>query len=261
MTTDTQAQDEVVRYTQDGGVAVITLNRPSQKNAINLAVTHRMVEILQDFDSRSDLSVAIITGAGGVFCAGMDLKAFLKGERPSIPEYGFAGITQKPPRKPVIAAVEGYALAGGFEIVLSCDLVVAARGARFGVPEVKRGLVAAAGGLVRLPRKIAPQIAMEYLLTGDMLDADRAYGLGLVNILTEDGGALEGALGLAKRISANGPLAVAMTKQVIDYSRRWSEDEWYLAQREMSQPVFTSEDAKEGARAFAEKRAPQWQGR
>lgn len=243
------------------GVLVITINRARAKNAVTLAVAEGIAAALDTLDARPDLSVAVITGAGGSFCAGMDLKAFLRGERPSIPGRGFAGITQQPPRKPLIAAVEGYALAGGCEIVLACDLVVAARGSKFGLPEVKRGLIAAAGGLQRLPERVPRNVAMELALTGDFVTAERFHDLGLVNTLTEPGGALDGAIALADRIAANGPLAVAASKQIMVEYVTWPHEDRWTPQRAISDAVNASEDAKEGARAFAEKRPPVWQGR
>jgi enoyl-CoA hydratase len=251
---------EVV-VTAEEGVMVITLNRPHAKNAVTLAVAEGVAAALDQLDARDDLAVGIITGAGGTFCAGMDLKAFLRGERPSLPGRGFAGITEAPPATPLIAAVEGYALAGGCEIVLACDMVTAGRGARFGIPEAKRGLVAAAGGLLRLPERIPRAIAMELALTGGFLDAPRAYDLGLVNRLTNDGSALDEALELARAIAANGPLATRASKRVIVESRGWPVAERFARQREIIESVMTSEDAREGARAFAEKRRPNWQGR
>jgi enoyl-CoA hydratase len=242
-------------------VLVIRINRPQAKNAITRAVSEGIAAALDELDARPDLSVAVITGVGGTFCAGMDLKAFLRGERPSIPGRGFGGITEAPPAKPIIAAVEGYALAGGCEIMLACDMVVAGRGARFGIPEVKRGLVAAAGGLLRLPERISPVIAMELALTGDFLGAERAHAVGLVNEVVHDGCALDAALALADRIAANGPLAVAASKRIIREAAAWSVEERFIRQRAIVEPVYESEDAKEGARAFAEKRGPNWQGR
>jgi enoyl-CoA hydratase len=243
------------------GVMVITINRPAVRNAVNGAVAAGVAAALDDLDQRDDLHVGIIAGAGGTFCAGMDLKAFLRGERPSLPGRGFAGITARPPAKPFIAAVEGYALAGGCEIVLACDMVVAARGARFGIPEVKRGLVAAAGGLLRLPERIPRNVAMELALTGDFLPAERAHALGLVNWLTDDGAALDGARDLARSVAANGPLAIRATKRVIAESPSWPPGEQAERQLEIIEPVFASSDAQEGARAFAEKRPPRWQAR
>ena len=259
--TSTAPRTQEVLTEERSGVLVITINRPQAKNAVTLAVSEGVAAALDELDARDDLTVAIITGAGGTFCAGMDLKVFLEGERPSIPGRGFAGITERPPRKPVIAAVEGYALAGGCEVAIACDVVVAAHGSRFGIPEVKRGLVAAAGGLQRLPQRIPRNVAMELALTGDMVPAQRLHDLGLVNHLTEDGGALAGAHELAGRIAANGPLAVAASKQIMVESAGWSDEERGQRQIEIAEPVLASQDAKEGARAFAEKRPAQWQGR
>jgi enoyl-CoA hydratase len=190
----------------------------------------------------------------------MDLKAFLRGEVTRVEGRGILGIAMTPPRKPLIAAVEGYALAGGFEAVLACDLTVAARNAQFGIPEVKRGLAAAAGGLMRLPRLIPPRIAMELALTGDMISAERAAQYGLVNVLTDPGEALQEAKRLAARIIANAPLSVAASKRVIVESRDWPLAEMFARQQEITGPVLQSADAREGAAAFAEKRNPNWKG-
>lgn len=251
--------DEVL-YTAEDGVAVITINRPQAKNAVNAAVARGIAEALDDLDARKDLAVGIITGAGGTFCAGMDLKAFMKGEVPLVEGRGFGGFAEAPPKKPLIAAVEGYALAGGFEAVLACDLVVAAENAKFGIPEAKRGLVAGAGGLLRLQHRIPRNLAMEFALTGDFVDAPRLAGLGLVNHVTAQGGALEGARELAARVAANGPLAVRVSKQIITESDDWATSEMWERQNELAGPVFVSQDAMEGAMAFAEKRAPVWKG-
>ncbi|RVW06718.1 crotonase/enoyl-CoA hydratase family protein [Rhodococcus spongiicola] len=251
--------DEVLRERR-GRAMVITINRPDARNAINGAVSRGLAAAVDELDGDDGLSLGILTGAGGNFCAGMDLKAFVAGENILAPGRGL-GFTEVPPRKPLIAAVEGYALAGGTELVLATDLVVASREAKFGIPEVKRGLVAGAGGLLRLPRRIPYQKAMEYALTGDAFTAEEAAAYGLVNTLTEPGGALEGALALAERVTANGPLAVAKTKEVIIRSADWSSDEAFARQLETIAPVFVSEDAREGATAFAEKRAPVWKGR
>jgi enoyl-CoA hydratase len=250
--------DEILTERQ-GRTLVITINRPEARNAFNLAVTKGLADGMDELDATPELSVAIVTGAGGNFCAGMDLKAFVAGEVVSIPGRGI-GFTEQPPRKPVIAAVEGYALAGGTEIVLATDLVVAARNAKFGIPEVKRGLVAAGGGLLRLPHRIPYQKALELALTGDNFTAEEAADWGFVNVLTEPGEALAGALALAERITKNGPLAVAVTKEIIVKSAGWSEDEMWRKQSELIRPVFSSKDAIEGATAFAEKRAPNWTG-
>ncbi|MGB0436646.1 MAG: crotonase/enoyl-CoA hydratase family protein [Mycobacterium sp.] len=250
--------DEVL-VERHGRVLVITINRPEVRNAFNLAVAKGLAAAMDELDDTAELSVAIVTGAGGNFCAGMDLKAFMAGEVPAIRGRGI-GFTERPPRKPVIAAVEGYALAGGTEIVLATDLVVAAKNAKFGIPEVKRGLVAAGGGLLRLPHRIPYQKALELALTGDSFTAAEAAQWGFVNVLTEPDQALAGALALAERITANGPLAVAVTKQVIAKSVDWSEEEMWKKQRELISPVFASKDAMEGATAFAEKRKPNWTG-
>ncbi|UGQ39743.1 crotonase/enoyl-CoA hydratase family protein [Rhodococcus aetherivorans] len=251
--------DEVL-LERRGRILVITINRPEARNAVNAAVSHALAAAVDELDADPDLSVGVLTGAGGNFCAGMDLKAFVAGENVAVPGKGL-GFTEAPPRKPIIAAVEGFALAGGTELVLATDLVVAAADARFGIPEVKRGLVAAGGGLLRLPTRIPYQKAMELALTGDAFTAEEAHGYGFVNVLTEPGGALEGALALAERITANGPLAVAATKEVIAKAADWPADEAFDMQREIVGPVFVSEDAREGATAFAEKRSPVWKGR
>ncbi|MBO0803004.1 MAG: crotonase/enoyl-CoA hydratase family protein [Nocardiopsaceae bacterium] len=243
------------------GILVITINRPEARNAVNAVVASGVAAALDDLDLRDDLAVGIITGAGGTFCAGMDLKGFLRGESPNVPGRGFAGLAEASVAKPLIAAVEGYALAGGCEVALACDMVVAARGAKFGIPEVKRGLAAGAGGLLRLPERIGPNVAMELALTGDFLGAERAHALGLVNRLTDDGAALPGARELAATIAANGPLGVRASKRVIAESPSWPAAERWRRQGEILSPVFTSADAQEGARAFAEKRPPRWQGR
>lgn len=252
--------NEAVLVEASNGIQLITINRPQAKNAINLAVAEGIAAAMDELEARADLRVAIITGAGGSFCAGMDLKAFVQGERPFLEGRGFAGLVERLPSKPLIAAVEGYALAGGFEIALACDLIVAADNASFGIPEVKRGLVAAAGGLMRLPRQFPERIAMELALTGDILPAQRAYALGLINHLTEPGGTLADARRLAEKIVANGPLAVAASKRIIRESADWSTTEMFPRQEPLVAPVLASADAQEGARAFAEKRAPVWKG-
>jgi enoyl-CoA hydratase len=242
-----------------GNVLIVTLNRPEAKNAANKALAEGVAAAMDRLDSDNDLRVGIITGAGGTFCSGMDLKGFLAGETPHVPGKGFAGLTEAPPAKPLIAAVDGYALAGGFEIALACDLIVANKDSKFGIPEVKRGLAAAAGGLVRLPRQIPQRLAMELALTGEFVSAQRAYEMGLINRVVE-GVALEGALQLAEAISANGPLAVAASKKVIREQQDWSQAEQWKNQYALTAAVFTSSDAREGAAAFAQKRAPNWTG-
>lgn len=250
--------DTVLTDVEDG-VLVITLNRPEAKNAVNKALAEGVAAALERLDSDDDLRVGIITGAGGTFCSGMDLKGFLKGESPVVEGRGFAGLTLRPPEKPLIAAVEGYALAGGMEVALSCDLIVANQDAKFGIPEVKRGLVAGAGGLIRMPRQIPSRLAMEYALTGDFIDAARAFDIGLINRVTE-GAALDAAKELAGRINENGPLAVRISKQIVQQQAEWSADNMWDEQTELMKPVFTSKDAREGAAAFAEKRKPEWTG-
>ncbi len=249
--------DQVLVAASDG-VLIITLNRPETRNAATLAIAQGVAAALDELDRRPDLHAAVITGAGGTFCSGMDLKAFLRGERPRIEGRGFAGLTEKPPQKPLIAAVEGYALAGGFEIVLACDLVVAAEDAKFGLPEVKRGLVATAGGLVRLPRQLPQRLAMEMALTGNMISAARLYESGLINRVVPTGRALEAAQTLARTIAENGPLATMTSKRIIMESADWPTDELFARQRVLSDPVFQSPDAQEGAAAFAQKRKPVW---
>ncbi len=240
---------------------IITINRPAMRNAVNRAVSHGVCAAIDELEARDDLRVGILTGAGGTFCAGMDLKAFLQGEVIRIEGRGLLGISMTPPRKPLIAAVEGYALAGGFEAMLTCDLAVAARDAQFGLPEAKRGLVAGGGGLMRLPRLIAPRIALELALTGDMISAERAAQLGLLNLVTEPGEALTEARRLAARIIANAPLSVAASKRVMVEQQDWSLAERFTRQQEITGPVIASADAREGAAAFAEKRPANWQGR
>jgi enoyl-CoA hydratase len=249
-----------VQVEVDGAVAVITINRPQARNAINAAVANGIASALDELDERKDVSVLVLTGAGGYFSSGMDLKAFLGGELPWVEGRGFGGIVENPPAKPIIAAVEGYALAGGFELVLSCDIVVASREAKFGLPEPKRGLVAGAGGLLRLPRRIPYHIAMEIALTGDFYPATRLAELGLVNRVTEPGEALAAAKELAAKIAENAPLALKGSKRIIVESADWSREEMFERQRSIVDPIFGSKDAMEGAAAFAEKRAPRWSG-
>ena len=251
--------DDVLAEVIDG-VAVITINRPQARNAVNEAVARSIAAAIDDFDSRSDITSLILTGAGGTFCAGMDLKGFLAGENSAAGGRGFGGITQRPPDKPVIAAVEGYALAGGFEIVLSCDLVVASEGALFGLPEVSRGLVAGAGGLFRLPRRIPYHLAMEIILTGAKVPAARLHAAGLINRLVPAGEALTQARVLAAEIGRNAPLSLAASKRIVAESADWPLAEGFDRQAEIAGPVFFSADAREGALAFAEKRPPVWKG-
>jgi enoyl-CoA hydratase/carnithine racemase len=251
---------EAVLVDVDGAVAVLTINRPEARNAVNGAVAAGIAGAVGELDHRKDVSVLILTGAGGTFSAGMDLKGFLSGDNPLEGGRGFGGITEQPPAKPVIAAVEGYALAGGFELALACDLIVASEEARFGLPEVTRGLVAGAGGLLRLPRRIPYHIAMEVALTGERFPAARLHEAGLINRVVPAGQALAAARELAAKIAANAPLALAATKRVMVESQDWSAAAAFARQGEIIAPVFGSKDAMEGAAAFAEKRPPVWRG-
>jgi len=244
----------------DEGLMTITLNRPEVRNAIDRDLSYEVCAAVDELDERDELRVAILAGAGGTFCSGMDLKAFVRGEVTRVEGRGLMGIARTPPTKPMIAAVEGHAVAGGLEAALACDLLVAARDARFGLPEVRRGLAAAGGGLIRLPRLIPPRIAMELALTGDTVDAELLYRHGLVNRLTEPGQALSEAEALARRIAANAPLAVAASKRVITEQRDWPTAESFDRQEEIAGQLLASADAREGAVAFAEKRPPVWTG-
>jgi enoyl-CoA hydratase len=255
-----QPMSDAVLTEVSDGVAVISINRPEARNAVNGEVARGVAAAIEEFDSGLDVRVLVLTGTGGTFSAGMDLKGFLSGDVPAAGDRGFGGIVQRPPAKPVIAAVEGYALAGGFELVLACDLVVASEAAKFGLPEVRRGLVAGAGGLLRLPRRIPYHLAMEIALTGEHYTAARLYQAGLVNEIVPAGQALAAARNLASRIALAGPLALQATKRVITESADWSSADAFDRQSEIIRPVFTSADAREGAMAFAEKRAPNWRG-
>ncbi|OLT18646.1 enoyl-CoA hydratase [Pseudonocardia sp. CNS-139] len=252
--------DEPVLVERAGAVLVVTINRPRVRNAVDLAAAQGIGAAMDLLDADDALTVGVLTGAGGTFCSGMDLKAFLRGERPRT-DRGFAGLVERPPAKPLIAAVEGHALAGGFEIVLACDLVVAARDAVLGLPEVRRGLIAAGGGLLRLPQRVPLARASEWVLTGRHVPAAEAADAGLVNRLVEPGSALGAARDLAAEIAANGPLAVRASKRVLAESPGWPREEAFARQWEVYEPVRSSADAREGARAFAERRAPRWTGR
>lgn len=252
--------EQSVKTTRDGDVLVITIDRPRARNSVDASVAEGLEGAIEELDGDASLRVGVLTGAGGYFCAGMDLKAFARGERPFTERGGFAGIVERPPRKVVVGAIEGFALAGGLEIALCCDLLVAARDAMLGIPEVTVGLIAAGGALLRLPRRIPYHLAMEMAVTGAPITAEQARSLGLVNRLAEPGGALELALDLARKVAANAPLAVAASKQTLVAARDWTAADEWERQRELAEPIFRSDDAHEGAVAFAEKRAPVWRG-
>jgi enoyl-CoA hydratase len=248
--------NEVVTETH-GRVQLITLNRPEARNAVNSALGLALTAAIEELDSNDGLTAGVLTGAGNGFSAGMDLKAFATEGPPK----GFNTFLQEGAKKPLIAAVEGFALAGGLEIALSCDLIVAAKGVKLGLPEVNKGLAAAGGGLFRLPQRVPYGVAMEMALTSDPILAEQAHELGLVARLSEPGKAAETALELAARIAKNAPLSVAASKQIMRATRGMTEEEAWATQGPYVAKVFTSEDAKEGPRAFAEKREPNWTGR
>lgn len=244
-----------------GRVQLITFNRPEARNAFTLEMAQLVAAALDELDADDDLAAAVVTGAGGCFSAGMDLKAFARGEVPAVPVRGFAGMTQYASRKPIIAAIEGPALAGGFELAVACDLLVCAEDSTFGLPEVTRGLVAVAGALQQLPKRLPRGVVKEIALTGRPIDAARAEQLGLVARVTPKGGALDAALALAEEIARNAPLAVQATKDILDRGDAWHGEEFWARQGEIAGPVIISRDAREGAKAFAEKREPIWEGR
>lgn len=240
-----------------GRVLVITLNRPDQMNAINTALSQGLLAAVDQLDNDPGLTVGVLTGAGRGFCAGMDLKAFAA-EGPPI---GMETFIRNGSKKPMIAAIEGFALAGGLELALSCDLLVAAAGVKIGIPEVGVGLFAAGGGLLRLPRVLPYGVAMELALTADPITAEQAHAYGLVARVAEKGGSLDAALGLAERIARNAPLGVAASKQLVKASLDQTEAEFWAYQAPFVGKVFTSNDAKEGPAAFAQKRQPNWSGK
>jgi len=257
---DTAVATEPVLTERRGNVLLITINRPEMRNAVNGAVAEGIAGALDQLDADEELTVGVVTGAGGFFCAGMDLGAFVKGESPWFGDRGFAGIAQRSARKPLIAAIEGFALAGGMEVALACDLIVAAKGAKMGIPEAKRSLVAAGGALLRLPRRMPYHVVMELALTGDWMPAERFHEFGLVNRLAEPGAAVDVAMDLAAQLSKSGPLALIGSKRILQEQFDWSSDEMWQKQAEITGPVMASEDAKEGASAFKEKRDPVWKG-
>jgi len=259
MTEPTQSSEALLSEKREH-ILVLTLNRPHAKNAFNAELSNALSDALDRYEEDNELRVCVLTGAGGSFSAGMDLKALLKGEKSFTKKRGGFGIMTLPPSKPIIAAIEGYAVAGGLELALCCDLIVATTTSKLGLPEVKRGLVAVGGGLFRLPKRIPYHVVMELALTGETLPAERFQQLGLVNKVVPEGQALSAALELAQRISQNGPLAIAATKQILAKANEWSEEEAWREQRAIASRALTSKDAIEGSRAFAEKRPPVFRG-
>lgn len=251
---------EPVIVEMSDGIVQVTLNRPDRRNALTGEMARIVACALDELDRRADLRVAIVTGVEGVFSSGMDLNAYLAGDRPSVPGRGLMGFAERAPAKPVIAAVEGWALAAGFELALACDLVVSGEGAVFGLPEAKRGLVAAGGGLVRLAQRVPYAVALEIALTARHFGAAEAHGLGIVNRVVPDGAALAEAHKLAEQIVGNAPQSVRVSKEIIRLARTWPTEQDFAVQRALLEPLVGSPDTIEGARAFAEKRPPVWQG-
>src|SRR5271154_6989980 len=260
MTDDNAGEEQPVLTERRGNVLLITLNRPQVRNAVNAALAAGVAGALDELDADDSLSVGVLTGAGGFFCAGMDLGAFVRGESPWFGDRGFAGIAQRASSKPLIAAIERFAVAGGMEIALACDLIVAAKGAKMGIPEAKRSIVASGGALLRLPRRMPYHLVMELALTGDPMPAERFHELGVVNRLTEPGSSVDVALLLATELARNGPLALAASKRILQEQFDWSSEKMWERQREIAGPVMASADAREGASAFKEKRDPVWTG-
>jgi enoyl-CoA hydratase len=242
-------------------VLVATIDRPEVRNALDFATADALSCAIDRLEDDDALRVGVLTGAGGIFSSGMDLRAFQRGDVPFVASRGIFGIVNRPPRKPLIAAVEGYALAGGFELMLACDMVVAASDAELGIPEVRRGVLAASGALMHLPARIPLAIAQELALTGEPIGAERAAALGLVNRVVKPGRALEEAVAMAGSIARNAPLAVEASKRILYETSTWSAQEAWSKQGEIAGPVLTSDDAKEGPRAFTEGREPEWRGR
>jgi enoyl-CoA hydratase len=252
-----------IRLDRGNGVLTITIDRAAARNAFDLQTAQEMEAALDLLDASDDLHVGIITGAGGFFSAGQDLKAAARGEPAVTEKRGGFGIMKQPAIKPLIAAIEGPALAGGFELALCCDLIVASRTSVFGLPEVQRSLVALGGALFRLPRRIPYQAAMEMILTGAPRPAADLEALGFVNRVSEPGGALEEAMALARALCRNGPLALQVSKEIASraVSESWTEPQAWPEQMRLAGKVLGSEDFREGLKAFAEKRDPVWRGR
>ncbi len=252
---------ELILTETRGHVLLVTINRPEARNSFDGATASAMEAAMDRFEADPDLRVGILTGAGQAFSAGQDLKAAARGDMGVTRKRGGFGIMTQPPNKPLIAAVEGHAVAGGLELCLSCDLIVASRDARMGIPEVRHNLVAVGGALFRLPRRIPYHLVMELALTADTWTAERMHELGLVNRLADPGKALDVAFELAKQVLANGPLALAASKQIIQRSGEWTDEEAWREQMKIAQPVMQSEDTREGLAAFAQKREPVWKSR
>lgn len=256
--------EPVVLVERHGPIALLALNRPDVLNAVNAAVATRVGAALDLLNHDPELRVGVLAGVGRAFCAGADLKALAAGEPvhdPEHEEWGFAGITHHPLDKPLVAAVDGPALGGGMEMVLSCDLVVASTNAQFGLPEVSRGLLAGAGGLVRLPQQIPVRAAMEMALTGNNVSAKTAKEWHLINRLVPAGDALDSAFRIAERIASNAPLSVQASKRLIRSSAASDpEHELWAENADLSAKLLASRDAREGMRAFSERRTPIWKG-
>jgi enoyl-CoA hydratase len=261
MSAEAAVSADAVLTERRGNVLLITINRPEVRNAVNGAVAEGVAGALDQLDGDGSLSVGVLTGTGGFFSAGMDLGAFVKGESPWFGDRGFAGIAQRAAEKPLIAAIEGFALAGGMEVALACDLIVAAKGAKMGITEAKRSLIAAGGALLRLPRRMPYHMVMELALTGDPMPAERFHEFGVVNRLAEPGSAVDVALELAAQLSKSAPLALIGSKRILQEQFDWTTADMWQKQGEITGPVMTSEDAKEGASAFKEKREPGWKGK
>ena len=244
---------------RNGGVLRLQMNRPASRNAVNAALSYALAAAFADFDADDELAVAVLTG-GENFSAGMDLKGFGEGESIEVPGRGLAGLTRRPPAKPVVAAVEGYALAGGFEMVLACDLVIAGRGAVFGLPEVRRGLVAGSGGLLRLSRSLPPAVVSDLAFTGRHFGVEQAHDWGLLTEVVDQGAALARAVEVAETLAASSPFALAAAKRIVGAGRDLPAQEAWAVQDEVLAQVLASADAAEGARAFTEKREPRWSG-
>jgi enoyl-CoA hydratase len=260
ITVESNMDEEPVVTRREGAVLVVTLNRPDRLNAITKAMAEGIAAAMDELDADAGLAVGILTGAGGKFSAGADVRGFLTDGVPRAGGRGFAGLVQRPSRKPLIAAIEGFAIGGGFEIALACDMIVAAAGAKIGLSETKVGLAAAGGGLLNLSR-IPLQLAMEMNLVGEPLPAERLYEVGLINRIAKSGEALATALDLAQRIAANAPLALAGVKEVIWNCAAWPHQDRWSHQSEITDDITNSADAQEGFRAFAEKRPPVWAGK